>query len=313
MCLEVTSVQVAQPVEDDGEGRVSFTRLLGEIRPRLHRYCSRMAGSAVDGEDIVQDVLVKAVGAFEDARIDNIESWLFRIAHHTAIDFLRHRRRQDQFSSDEDPDMTIDETASSDGRHVAAASLRTYMQLPVAQRGCVILMDVLGYSLQEVGCTIGLSVPAVKAALHRGRTRLREIASQPDLMAVPALSQEDSRRLSIYVERFNSRDFDAVRDMLADDVRLELVARTRMEGRDQVSRYFHNYSGIHDWHFTPGLVDRRPALLVTNPNDLTARPTYFVLIEWSGDNIVGIRDFRHARYVAESAEMVMFGSVAGSP
>jgi RNA polymerase sigma-70 factor (ECF subfamily) len=303
---------MTQPAEEDGERRVSFDRLLGEIRPKLHRYCSRMAGSAVDGEDIVQDVLMKAVRAFEGARIDNIESWIFRIAHNTAIDFHRRRRRQDEFSSDEDPDMTIDETTSADGRHVAAASLRTFMQLPVAQRGCVILMDVFGYSLQEVGRTTGLSIPAVKAALHRGRTRLREIASEPDVGAVPALSQDDLRRLSTYVERFNSRDFDAVREMLAGDVRLELVARTRMQGRDQVSRYFHNYSGIYDWRFVPGLVDRRPALLVIDPADLTARPTYFVLIKWSGDDVVGIRDFRHARYAAESAEMVMFGSVAGS-
>lgn len=291
---------------------MSFNRLLGEIRPKLHRYCSRMAGSAVDGEDIVQDVLVKAVGAFEGAWIDNIESWLFRIAHNTAIDFLRRRRRQDEFSSDEDPDMTIDQTSSADIRYVAAESLRTFMQLPVAQRGCVILMDVLGYSLQEVARTTGLSIPAVKAALHRGRTRLREITGEPDVGAVPALGQEDLRRLSIYVERFNSRDFDAVRDMLADDVRLELVARSSREGRDQVSRYFHNYSGVHDWRFVPGLIDRRPALLVIDPADLTVRPTYFILVEWSGDVVVGIRDFRHARYAAESAEMVMFGSAAGS-
>ncbi len=51
------------------------------------------------------------------------------------MDFLRRRRRQDEFSSDEDPDMTIDETTSADIRHVAAASLRTFMQLPIAQRG----------------------------------------------------------------------------------------------------------------------------------------------------------------------------------
>ncbi len=55
---------MAQSAEEDGERRVSFDKLLGEIRPKLHRYCSRMAGSAVDGEDIVQDVLMKAVEAF---------------------------------------------------------------------------------------------------------------------------------------------------------------------------------------------------------------------------------------------------------
>ena len=43
------------------------------------------------------------------------------------------------------------------------------MRLPVAQRASVILMDVLGCSLQEVCEVMDFSLPAVKAALHRGR------------------------------------------------------------------------------------------------------------------------------------------------
>jgi RNA polymerase sigma-70 factor (ECF subfamily) len=186
------------------------------------------------------------------------------------------------------------------------------MYLPIAPRGCVILVDVLGYSLREVADITGLSIPAVKAALHRGRQRVRDVANAGDETAPPPLSQEDLRRLANYVDRFNARDFDGVRDLLADDVRLELVSRLRMEGRQQVSRYFHNYAGVHDWRFVPGLVDRRPAILVVNPNDIAAAPSYFVLLEWNDDDVVSIRDFRHARYVAESAEMIPFGSVIGS-
>jgi RNA polymerase sigma-70 factor (ECF subfamily) len=55
--------------------------------------------------------------------------------------------------------------------------------------------------------------------------------------------------------------------MLAEEVRLELVNRTRMKGRGEVGRYFHNYADVDDWHFVPGLVDRRPALLVCDPRD----------------------------------------------
>ena len=303
---------MTRSIPDDTESRLAFEKKLGELRPKLHRYCSRMAGSAVDGEDIVQEVLVKAVEAFAGKQIDSIESWLFRVAHNAAVDFLRRRRRQEAVWSEEDPDMTIDNTASAAARHVAAASLRTFMHLPIAQRGCTILMDVFGYSLQEVADITGLSVPAVKAALRRGRTRIRDLANEPDDSVPPALSQEDLRRLAKYVDRFNARDFDAVRDMLATDVRLELVARTRMEGRQQVSRYFHNYAGVHDWRFVPGLVDRRPALLVVDPNDAAAPPSYFVLLEWAEDDVASIRDFRHARYVAESAEMIVFGSAAGA-
>lgn len=53
-----------------------------------------MTGSAVDGEDIVQDALIKALAALPSVGvIDNPEGWLFRIAHNTAFDFLRRRSR----------------------------------------------------------------------------------------------------------------------------------------------------------------------------------------------------------------------------
>jgi RNA polymerase sigma-70 factor, ECF subfamily len=55
----------------------------------------------------------------------------------------------------------------------------------------------------------------------------------------------------------------------------------------------------------PGFVDRRPALLVRNPAKLSARPVYFVLLQWAGDKLVGIRDFRHAPYVTEDAELII--------
>jgi RNA polymerase sigma-70 factor (ECF subfamily) len=113
--------------------------------------------------------------------------------------------------------------------------------------------------------------------------------------------------LAKYVDRFNARDFDAVRDMLADEVRLELVNRTRMNGKREVERYFHNYSDVDDWHFVPGLVDRRPALLVRDPRDPAGAPAYFVLLQWAGDKLTNIRDFRHAHYAIEGAEVVVPG------
>jgi RNA polymerase sigma-70 factor, ECF subfamily len=303
---------MTRPTSDETDGRLAFEKELATLRPRLHRYCARMVSSAIDGEDLVQEALVKAIEVFPQRKIDNLESWLFRVAHNAAVDFLRRRKRQEAMRSEEDPDMIPDTAASATDRVVAAARLEMFMHLPLAQRGCVVLSDVLGYSLREVADITGLSVAAVKAALHRGRNRIRHLANAPEDSVAPSLSPEDIKRLTKYADRFNARDFDAVRDMLADDVRLELVARTRMEGRQQVSRYFHNYGGAHDWRLVPGLVDRRPALLVVDPNDVAAPPSYFVLLEWIDDDVTGIRDFRHARYVAESAEMVLLDRPAGA-
>lgn len=197
-----------------------------------------------------------------------------------------------------------DPVSAQENRQIAATSLRAFMRLSAGQRSSVILMDVLGYSLEEIAGVMGATIPAVKAALHRGRLRLRTIAREPDDQPPPALAEPERSLLAAYVDRFNARDFDAIRDMLADEVRLELVARTRLNGRREVGTYFHNYASVGDWHLVPGFVDRRPAILVQDPRALSGRPTYFILLDWTGGQLVGVRDFRYARYAAESAEMI---------
>ncbi|AYG64935.1 MULTISPECIES: sigma-70 family RNA polymerase sigma factor [unclassified Rhizobium] len=290
------------------ESRSAFDRRLGELRPKLHRYCARMTGSVIDGEDVVQEALMKAIKALPKAgRVANLDGWLFRIAHNAALDFLRRRRRYEAIHSNEEAEMTAALINPVSDRQAAAASLRTLMRLPVTQRSCVILMDVLGHSLDEISQVTETSIPAVKAALNRGRRGLREIANEPEDLSVPALAEPERLLLAKYVDNFNARDFDAVRDMLADEVRLELVNKTRMNGKREVGRYFHNYSDVDDWHFVPGLVDGRPALLVRDPRDPSAAPSYFVLLQWVGDKFTNIRDFRHARYAIEGAEVVIAG------
>jgi RNA polymerase sigma-70 factor, ECF subfamily len=291
---------------DSVEAPAAFHRLLGELRPKLHRYCARMTGSVIDGEDVVQEAIVKAIEALSKARsIVHLEGWVLRIAHNAALDFLRRRARQDATRSDEDPDMVVDPASTTDDRQIAAASLHTFMQLPVAQRSCVILLDVLGYSLQEISNVINSSIPAVKAALNRGRARLRELAQEPDNRPLPILTEPQRSLLAAYVDRFNARDFDAIRDMLVDEVRLELVNKTRINGKGEVGKYFSNYSLVEDWQLVPGFVDRRPAILVRDPRDASGAPTYFVLLDWVGDRLIGIRDFRHARYATDGAELLM--------
>jgi RNA polymerase sigma-70 factor (ECF subfamily) len=180
------------------------------------------------------------------------------------------------------------------------------MRLPVAQRSSVILMDVLGHSLEEIAIVLDGTVPAVKAALHRGRNRLRELAAEPDDRPAPVLAAADRARLAAYTARFNARDFDALRDLLADEVRVEVVNRTRLNGRGEAGRYFGNYGQSRDWLLVPGLVERRPAVLVHDPDDPVGVPLYFILLDWTGERLLKVRDFRYARYVTDGAELIDF-------
>src|SRR5215510_14211101 len=72
-------------------------------RPALHRYCARMTGSIVDGEDAVQETLLKAVQSFPSfGALDDPKAWLFRVAHNCAIDVLRGRARLPERADFED-------------------------------------------------------------------------------------------------------------------------------------------------------------------------------------------------------------------
>jgi RNA polymerase sigma-70 factor (ECF subfamily) len=294
------------PVPESSKSAAELDGLLAAMRPKLHRYCARMVGSAIDGEDVLQDALIKAVESFPStAPVGNPEGWLFKIAHNTALDYLRRRNRQQALQSGEEVDMIADQADVVLSRQIASASLRTFMRLPVAQRSSVILMDVLGCSLQEICAVMDFSLPAVKAALHRGRAQLRDLAEEPDDLPQPKMSEADRVRLGVYVAHFNARDFDAIRSLIADDVRLDLVNRTRMNGKAEVSRYFGNYSKASDWRLVPGLVEGRPAILVFDPGQPGAAPKYFMLLQWSADKVAEIRDFRHAAYVIEGAEVLV--------
>jgi len=265
-----------------------------------------MSGSAIVGEDLVQEAIVKAIDAFSRmAPIAHLEGWLFRIAHNVVLNVLARRKRQNAIFSDEDPSIIGDPVSETESQQAAAASLRTFMRLPAAQRSSVILKDVFGYSLEEVGSITGSSVAAIKANLHRGRARLREFLQEKDDAPVLVLREPERSRLKLYIERFNARDFDAVRDMLAADVRLDLVNAAQRKGRGGFDSYLGNYGKAHNWRLALGFADGRPAVLVQDSEGASGLPRSFVLLEWAGDKVLGIRDFSHARYVMADVEVVV--------
>src|SRR5690349_20808880 len=90
----MSGIQAEAAGESRGS-RAEFERLIGEIRPELHRYCARMTGSVIDGEDVVQETLTKAFTALsESPSVPNLRAWLFRIAHNKAVDYTRDYARR---------------------------------------------------------------------------------------------------------------------------------------------------------------------------------------------------------------------------
>lgn len=249
----------------DGSYEAPYRALLAtitQLRPRLHRYCARMTGSAMDGEDVAQEALFEAyrkLDQFDGTR--PLDPWIFRIAHNRCVDFLRRRGvRQDAEGEVIATSMdAVDPTdAASADLHVAIERLIT--SLPPKERACVLLKDVLGYSLEEIAGIVESTVGGVKSALIRGRTKL----AAPGPAVTPersAPNAELARIVQLYVERFNRQDWDGVRELISADARL-LIA-DRFSGPMLDSPYFGVYQRMPiPCGMAAGELDGEPVVII---------------------------------------------------
>lgn len=274
------------------DARERFLVLVSTVRPELHRYCARLTGSVIEGEDIVQESLAKAFYALsQSTEVPQLRPWLFRIAHNTALDFLKsHGTKRLQLTADIDAIEAFDETSNP---AVVRAALAQFLALPVAQRSAVILKDVLGHSLAATAETMGTTVPAVKAALIRGRRTLME--AERDKTAFEATTLEQLQR---YASLFNARDWDGVRALVSDDCRLDLVSKSQRRGK-QVGLYFSNYEKEN---VVLRVVTLGGRLAIAAYPAAATKPAYFMLLELEAGLVTLIRDFRYVPYIADEAE-----------
>lgn len=264
---------------------------LPALRPELHRYTARMTGSIIDGEDVLHDVLAAATQAIRTGtEPENLRAWLFRIAHNTAVNYVRRRAREVPMSNTLPEYPAAPQPASLDD------SLRAFVPLTPQQRSAVILRDVLSYTAAEVATLTDSTVSQVKSSLHRGRASLRRDPETP-----PTLGDADRMRLTRYTELFNAQDFDQLRELLVSEAKLEVVGRERRAGSKAVGGYFTNYAAVTDWWLAPGVVEGRPCALVYNRTDPNGAPRYLIVLGFAGEAIADIRDFRYAPYIMNDA------------
>src|SRR5437588_1153597 len=185
---------------------LAFLETISTLRPSMHRYCARMTGSVMDGEDVVQEALIEAyrkLDQFDDSR--PLKPWLFRIAHNRCIDFLRRKGVRDEAEAAAAMSEAVS-PAEPATLGIGKAVEHLVASLPPKERACILLKDVFDYSLEEIAELVDSTVGGVKAALKRGRTKLAAMRA-PVQEPPPKANPELQRVLQLYVERFNRKDW----------------------------------------------------------------------------------------------------------
>ena len=282
----------------DQDRRTKFVALASELRPELHRYCARLMGSVIDGEDVVQDAFARALAALgEIEEMPQIRPWLFRIAHNRALDLLRSRagRRAEpmEAAADVADETILDPIEVLERQEAIKTAVSHFAELPTTQRSVVILKDVLDESQKDIAELLNLTVDAVKAHLARGRARLREINAHA---AEPAEARPASAAVARYVTLFNAGNWDGLRALLADDVKLHQSTYPVRIGASDVGMFFTVYAKFESVKLAPAWVEDREVIVVFEDGS-DAKPSYFMWLEWRGDRISFIRDYRYARYI----------------
>ena len=280
---------------------LAFLETITQLRPSLHRYCSRMTGSIMDGEDVVQEALFEAyrkLDKFDDSR--PLKPWLFRIAHNRCIDFLRKRGvRVEAETAAMVPDAVEPADPAVLGLGRAVEHLVT--SLPPKERACVLLKDVFDYSLEEIAELVDSTVGGVKAALSRARTKLATAPApaKTNRSAAPELT----RVMKLYVDRFNRRDWDGVRELITADARLTVA--DAFVGKLADAPYFRNYERFSmPWKLATGDVDGEPMVIILRRGADTWTPHSIVRLSVIGQHIDRIVDYVHCPWVISLADSV---------
>ena len=277
---------------------LAFLETIATLRPSLHRYCARMTGSVMDGEDVVQEALIEAyrkLDQFDDGR--PLKPWLFRIAHNRSIDFLRRKGVRDQTEAA----VAMPEAISASEPAVlgmGSAVERLVISLPPKERACVLLKDVFDYSLEEIAELVDTTIGGAKAALSRGRAKLASAptSSQPPRTANPELL----RIMQLYVDHFNRRDWDGVRELISADARLTVA--DRFAGKFADAPYFFNYDRWPwPWKLSVGELEGQPVLIILRRGPDIWTSFSAIRVDVADQKIERITDYIHCPWMIPAA------------
>jgi RNA polymerase sigma-70 factor (TIGR02960 family) len=240
-----------------------------EHRRELHAHCYRLAGNVADADDLVQETYLRAWRA-RDRFIgrSSVRTWLYRIATNVFLDGVKAAGRRTRPAGDilewstqigPYPDQLLDTDPASDvaaAEVVELALIAALMHLPPRQRAAFVLRDINGWTPPEIAGALGVSVTVANSLTQRARETVRRHApADPRDWRRPTLTAEDRAILNRYAD---ASDAEAIRILLADDVRITMPPDPAVVGIEAVAEFL---ARPLDWRHIPSSANGRPALL----------------------------------------------------
>jgi len=181
----------AGSVEHAVGSRPAFADVAREHLDRLYGFCVHLASDRTEAEDLLQETLLRAMGAYSELRQpDRAKGWLFAIATNVWRDQLRGRGRRVPTASldalENDDGFSLFQTIAiedpfpySDELHLDFLRLfqdedvqAVFGAINPNYRLPIILTVVHGFSCKEAAAVLDVPLGTVLSRLHRGRKEL---------------------------------------------------------------------------------------------------------------------------------------------
>ena len=318
---------------------VAFQALTESLRGELQLHCYRIVGSVQDAEDLVQETLVAAwrgLSGFKGRA--SLRSWLYRIATNRCLNHLRDRgRRLPQPAEPVEPvplppeptrvrepvwlepypDLLLEGIADRgqepDARYeqreaVGLAFMVALQRLPPRQRAVLVLRDVLGFRVAEVGETLGASEVAVNRLLQRARRAMEGDAGPGALAKAPLPDSPEERALvARFATAFQAGDVPGVVALLTDDALMTMPPEAaEYVGPQAIGRFLSTVpaaGALERFVLVPTRANAQPAFgcYLKDAHTPIAHAYGLMVLTLRGDRVAGVAGF------ADTAVFARFG------
>jgi RNA polymerase sigma-70 factor, ECF subfamily len=207
-----------------------YVDLLVPLRPALYGYCRRLAGNLWDAEDLAQETLLRAFGQWGVTypEIRDPRAYLLRTATNVWIDTLRRRETEARAPLTDPDDVAAPGASPEMASDVRDAGSRLLQRLSPQEGAAVVLKEVFDMSLEEIAELLATTTGAVKAALHRGRGRLRA----PEGTAATRRPLPSAELLNRFIERYEAKDVKGLVALMLEGGSAENVGNSLHIGLD---------------------------------------------------------------------------------